>query len=95
MRKLNNIWIGTVAGIVLPFISLLIYHAFKFADISFGEFLASYQKIGVLTHVISLAVIPNLLLFFAFIQMNYLRGARGVLLATFLFAFAVLIMRFV
>ncbi len=88
-------WIGTVGGILLPFISLFIYHAIKFSDISFSEFLASYARIGVLTHVISLAVIPNLLLFFAFIQANFLRGARGVLLATFLFAFAVLIIRFV
>lgn len=86
--------IGSVLGILVPFISLLLYVEIKFDELSLIDFLQGYLKLGILTHVISLAVLPNLLVFFIFIQTNLLKAARGVLLATFLFAFTVLIIRF-
>ncbi|MBT3243440.1 MAG: hypothetical protein HN352_09825 [Bacteroidetes bacterium] len=95
MKRLNKMWIGTLMGILVPFIALVIYQQIKFTSISLLEFFRAYEQIGVLSHVISLAVIPNLLVFFGFIQFNFLKAARGVLLSTFLFAFTVLIMRFI
>lgn len=96
MRKENfdRMWVGTVLGIAVPFVSLLIYQALKFDSLSFVEFLRSYFRMGILSHVISLAVIPNLIVFFLFIHTDLLKSARGVLLATFLFAFTVLLLRF-
>lgn len=96
MRKenFNRMWVGTVLGIAVPFVSLLIYQALKFDSLSFVEFLRSYFRMGILSHVISLAVIPNLIVFFLFIHTDLLKSARGVLLATFLFAFTVLLLRF-
>ena len=94
MRKLDKIIWGAVLGIVVPSLAVLIFYLLKYDNMSLGQFLRSFHQMGVLTHVVSLAVIPNLILFFAFMQKNYLRGGRGVLLATFLFAFLVLIIRF-
>lgn len=93
-KKVNRMWVGTVLGIVVPAVSLLVYQQLKFDDLSFFEFIKTYFKIGILTHVISLSVIPNLVVFFAFVNTDYLKAGRGVLLATFIFAFTVLILRF-
>ncbi|MFA6126029.1 MAG: hypothetical protein WC699_01885 [Bacteroidales bacterium] len=93
-EKFNNIWIGAAAGIILPLIALTCYYFARYSDLSLINFIKVYQNLGILTHIISLAVLPDLLLFFLFIRMNYLKSARGVLLATFLFTFVVLCIRF-
>lgn len=95
MKKLNNMVLGTVLGVLLTLLSLFIYVHLKFDDLTLTDFFRSYFKMGILTHMLSLAVIPNLAMFFIFIRTNRLKSARGVLLATFLFAFTVLIIRFI
>ncbi len=95
MKKFDKVWIGAILGIVVPLIAFVIFYFVRYSDLSLGEFLKVYKNLGILTHILSLSVLPDLLVFFGFIQMNYLKGARGVLLATFLFAFTVLIVRFV
>ena len=95
MKKLNNMLLGTVLGILIPLVALFAYVHLKFDDLTMTEFFRSYFKMGVLTHMLSLAVIPNLALFFIFIRTNRLKSARGVLFSTFLFAFTVLIIRFI
>jgi len=94
MKRLDKMSWGTILGLIVPFIAIVVFYFIKYDHISFGEFIRNFKNMGVLTHVISLAVIPNLVLFFAFMQKNYLKGGRGVLLATFIFAFLVLIVRF-
>ena len=94
MRKLDKIGWGLLLGILLPAFALYIFYKIRYDHIAPGEFLRSFHKMGILTHIISLAVIPNLVLFFLFMSRNYLKGGRGVLLATFIFAFLVLIIRF-
>jgi len=94
MKKLDKIIWGAMLGILLPAISLFIFHKVKYDHMQLWEFLRSFHRMGILTHVISLSVIPNLILFFLFMQKNFLKGGRGVLLATFIFAFLVLLIRF-
>jgi hypothetical protein len=85
---------GVLFGIIIPAVALYIFYKIKYDHMELGEFITSFHEMGILTHIISLSVIPNLVLFFLFMQRNYLKGGRGVLLATFLFAFLVLIIRF-
>ncbi len=92
--RINRMWVGTLLGIGIPILALLIYQQAKFGSLGLFEFLRTYFQMGILTHIISLSVIPNLLVFFGFINRDYLKAARGVLLATFIFAFTVLIIRF-
>lgn len=94
MSRLNKLWIGLLFGLLVPAIALLIFYFVKYSDLSLIEFISTFKKQGILTHIISLAVIPNLLVFFGFIQKNYLLSARGVLLSTFIFTLIVLIIRF-
>ena len=94
MKKLDKIYWGAALGIIVPALALLIFYLLKYNYLSLGEFLRGFHQMGILTHIVSLAVIPNLILFFAFMRKNYLRGGRGGLLATFIFAFLVMVIRF-
>jgi len=93
-KKIDKLWIGSVLGLLVPALSLWIYVLLRFDELAFGDFIKTWFKMGILTHMISLAVLPNLAVFFIFIKTNYLKAARGVLLSTILFAFTVLIIRF-
>jgi hypothetical protein len=93
-ERFNNLWIGIASGILIPFAALTCYYFARYSKLSVAEFYAVYKSLGILTHIISLSVLPDLLVFFLFIRRNYLKSARGVLMATFLFTFAVLLLRF-
>lgn len=93
-NRLNNLWIGLAAGLIIPAIALTSYYFVRYSDLSLVDFFKVYKNLGILTHIISLSVLPDLLVFFLFIRQNMLKSARGVLLATLLFTFAVLCIRF-
>lgn len=95
IRRWNDIRIGLALGLLAPVLGFLIIWQAGFRGFSLGEyleFLTSWKK---LSSVISLSAIPNLLLFFIFIWLNYLYSARGVLAATLVFAGIVVITKFV
>ena len=87
-------WIGAVIGILVPVIALFCYYLGRYNETGIADFLRAYKDQGILTHIISLSVLPDLLVFFLFIRKNFLKAARGVLLATFLYTFVVLCIRF-
>lgn len=86
--------LGLIAGLILPLISIFIFYLVKYDHQTPREFYQALLRLNILTHVISLHVIPNLLLFFIFIWKNYLFSARGVLTATFIFAGIVFLLKF-
>jgi len=92
--KLNSLWIGLAAGIIIPAIALTCYYFARYSNLSLVDFIKVYKNLGILTHIISLSVLPNLLVFYLFIHKNLLKSARGVVLATLLFTFVVLCIRF-
>jgi hypothetical protein len=96
--KLNNkteILLGGLAGIILPFLILIILHSVRFNHYSFNDFIERIVKLKIAAKFISLCAIPNLLLFFIFIWLNKLNTARGVLGATLLLTFIILIFKFI
>ena len=92
--KLNKVWVGMAAGIIVPLIALACFYLARYSHLTLMEFFKVYRNLGILTHIISLSVLPDLLVFFLFIRQKYLKSARGVLLATFLLTFVVLCIRF-
>jgi len=94
VNRYNNIRVGLVLGLLAPLLGFVIVYLATFRGTSFMEYLEllSYRK--KLNSVISLSVVPNLLLFFIFIWLNYLYSARGVLASTLLFALIVIITKF-
>ena len=92
--RLNKMYVGLILGLLVPLIALLVINLAAFNHLSpleFLQYMISYRK---LSTVISLGVIPNLLVFFIFIWLNYLYSARGVLAATLILALLVVITKY-
>lgn len=88
--KINNIWLGLVLGLIVPWIVMLIYYRINYYYLSANDFL--YKTVfmeRVFVPLLSLCVLGNLLAFFLFIWTDKLLSARGVLFATILYAIAV------
>ena len=92
-KSFNSLGHGLIPGILLPLGSMLVFWAVKFEG-GFFEFLRQFQQLGMLSKVVSLSTIPNLLLFFLFIWFNRSFSARGVIFATLVVAFVMLVLKF-
>ena len=91
--ELNSQKTGLIAGIVLPLISFVLFYLFRYREIPFFEFIRHIHSREILSPLLSLNILPNLILFYLFIRKDYLFSARGVVLATLLFAVIVLFFR--
>jgi hypothetical protein len=93
-KSLNTLLTGLVTGLLFPSLTLLVLWKVK-SDLGLIEFLVQFQKLQMLSKLVSLSSIPNLLFFFLFIWTNRNFSARGVIFATLLLAFLMLILKFV
>ena len=93
-KKYDSLLTGLVPGLVLPLLTLLVLWKVK-SNSPLIDFLIQFQEMNMLSKLVSLATIPNLLLFFLFIWTNRNFSARGVIFATLLLAFLMLILKFV
>ncbi len=93
-KKFNTLLTGLIPALVLPALTLLVFWLIK-SDRGFVDFLVYFQEMKMLSKVVSLTAIPNLLLFFLFIWTKRNFSARGVIFATFLLAFVMLILKLV
>ncbi|HEY6161912.1 MAG TPA: hypothetical protein VI112_11835 [Bacteroidia bacterium] len=84
--RFDHLLIGAALGLVAPVIVLLIFYVIRYSHISFGRFLQMVNMEGTFSPRISLCVIVNLLIFYLFIWTNRYYSARGVILATFVYA---------
>ncbi len=92
--KFNHLPLGLALGILAPIATMVIVYYSKFSEYLFNELIQFLLDTQIFTKIVSLCVIPNLVLFFIFIRLNYLYSARGVLLATILFAVFVFVTKF-
>ncbi|MBC8266025.1 MAG: hypothetical protein H8E84_03575 [Flavobacteriales bacterium] len=80
---------GLFVGLTAPIVAFVIYVAF-YLEADVFETFNSLVKINKLTHVISLSVLINLLIFFMNLKTNREVMAKGILFATFIYAFIIL-----
>ena len=84
---------GFFLGIIYPLAAYVVYVAF-FTDTA--DPFAMYNKIislGILSHVVSLCVLINLVIFFMNIKLNKDEVARGILLATLIYGISIAVMK--
>ena len=89
----KEILIGVLVALFATFFAVIIYleYFFKF---NFEDTLQMVKERNLYGKVLSLAAIPNLIIFFVFIKKKQDMRAKGVLMATFLIAFTTLILKF-
>lgn len=92
-RHFDSLATGLVPGLILPLVTMIVIWAVKYED-GLITFLRRFQQMGILSKILSLSVIPNLLLFFVFLWLNRSFSARGVIFATLIMAFVMLMLKF-
>ena len=85
-KSINHPVTGIIAGLVTPVLAFWIFCLIEQEGSPMLEVLKMYKDRGVLTHVISLSVLGNLPVFFAFLQTRNERAAQGVIGATIAWA---------
>ncbi|MET2986262.1 hypothetical protein [Aureibaculum conchae] len=92
MKK--EILIGFLVGIAATAAGFYLYVEYALEG-TFEESLAVLKENSLYGQVLSIAAIPNLIAFFIFIKKKQDYRARGVLIATLVIAFLILIAQFV
>lgn len=90
-RPLDKIWVGLLFGVLLPFFVMFLFYLSSYAYLEVPEFLRKMVLSAIFFKLLSLCAVINLGSFFFFYQTKNDRAARGVILATLIFAFAVMI----
>ena len=95
MKGIDRMWIGLTGGLLSPLLLFVIYFSIRDPGLHMADQINRMIEAGVLAYYISLCALANLLLFFIFLRMNADRAARGVVGATILYAFGVIIIKVV
>ncbi len=94
--KRNVPLLGFVIGVIMPMLGLLIVYLVKFPGESFETFSSTLLRNGDLTaKVLSLSIIANILPFIFYTNKRLDLTARGVLIATMLYAVLIVLLKFV
>ncbi|HLN72036.1 MAG: hypothetical protein ACM3O8_13870 [Methylococcaceae bacterium] len=94
-KRYDRILTGWLLGTIVPLIIFLVIYGIKFREYEFLVYLKNLLHMRVFFKILSLCVFPNLAFFFLFYKSKYDMAARGVIMATFMYAFLVLIARMI
>jgi hypothetical protein len=89
LQKIDKQWIGLTLGIIAPAITFFFIYLFAYPKHSFVSYYEMISAKKFFSQILSLAVVPNVGIFFLFIWGNRLSAAKGVLAATILLALVV------
>ncbi len=92
-NKLDTVGIGLLAGLVLPVVIFFAVYLIEDSAMSFDKYISGMWQMNALIKLMSLCVFANVAVFWIFLKKKYEKAARGVLAATILYAFIVLISR--
>ncbi len=87
--KKDSLLTGLISGILSPLLGFYIYYLLFFGYMGFNNFINHVIKNNLAVSVLSIGVILNLVIFFAFYKIEADRSAKGVIMATFLYSFVV------
>ena len=93
--RIDRLMVGFLIGLLVPVIFFLIVYQIKYADIEFVDYIRRTWEMKIFLKILSVCVFPDLGFFLLFYRRKYDMAARGVILATFIYAFAVLIAKLV
>ncbi len=94
-NQYDRLLIGWLLGIISPLIIFLIVYELKYRDMEFMVYLRNVWQMKIFLKILSLCVFPNLGFFFLFYRLKYDMAARGVIMATFMYAFFVMVGKFI
>jgi len=93
--RIDRLVVGFIIGLLVPIIFFMIVYQIKYANIDFVTYIRKTWEMKIFLKILSVCVFPDLGFFLLFYRRKYDMAARGVILATFIYAFAVLIAKLV
>lgn len=78
----------------MPLIVFFAVYLFGYSGTPFGEFLQYAFVMRALPKILSLCAIPNLAIFYLFLNKEYWRATRGVITATMLYTLGMVAIKF-
>ena len=90
-NRFDRILTGWLLGTIVPLIVFFITYKLKYSEMEFSVYLRNIWNMKIFLKILSLCVFPNLAFFLLFYRIKYDMAARGVIMATFMYAFVVLI----
>ncbi len=90
-NRFDRILTGWLLGTIVPLIIFLITYQVKYSEMEFSVYLRNMWNMKIFLKILSLCVSPNLAFFLLFYRQKYDMAARGVIMATFMYAFVVLL----
>ena len=90
-NRFDRFLIGWLIGIISPIIVFLIVYEVKYSDMDLMIYIRNVWQMKIFLKILSLCVFPNLGFFFLFYRNKYDMAARGVIMATFMYAFFVMV----
>lgn len=93
-EKYDKISAGVISAILLPAVIGIIIWLVSAGEYSLGSYIKRIIRADIVTHIISLCVFPNVVIFMIFNRFDMLQASRGVLGVTIVWAVAVFIIKF-
>ncbi len=94
--SIDRTWLGFVVGMVMPVVTTLLFFKFAYGgQLGFIEFLCQMMEISGMGMLLAVSCLPNLAVFTVFAYTDKLKVSRGIFLATLIYAFAIVVVKFV
>ena len=90
-KKFDKIWVGILAGIILPLIVMGIVYFSSYGYLTVPQFLRKMVFAAIILKLLSLCAVVNLGGFFIFYKIEHDKAARGVIFATLILAIVVVV----
>ncbi len=90
-KKYDKLSFGLILGIIIPLLIYFVIYFVRYSDVPVEAYLQQLWKLKVTFKILSLCGFANLLVFFWFFRKKMDKAARGIIFATFLYAFLFLI----
>jgi hypothetical protein len=91
--KYDRVSTGVISALFLPVFILLLMWLFSSGHYTLRQYFAMIVGAGIATHIISLCVFPNVIIFMIFNRFDMLLASKGVLGTTIIWAIIVLLIR--
>jgi hypothetical protein len=93
-KRLDKFAVGMIWGIIFPLVIFVFIYLIRYGSIPFSQFLFQLRELKIVIKILSLCGFSNLLIFLYFYRNKLDKAAKGVIAATFVYGFLVLVSRF-
>ena len=93
---MDKTWLGFALGLFLPVLTTIVFYKYGYTgDLPISQFLSQLFYLRGIPMLLAVSCLPNLALFSIFVNTNKLLISRGLFLATLLFAFGIVVLKFI